>query len=100
MIIKQLSKMDFVNEFETSSERKTQFTFNALTALYDYLDEYRDLMSVTAYTFDMIGICCDFTEYDTIEEAAKEYSITPIELEDNTTVLHVLENGHVVVQNY
>lgn len=100
MIVKTLSQYDFINEFETSTERKNQFSYNALCSLYDYLDDYSDYCGSFTYKFDLIAICCDFTEYNTIEEAAKDYSITPIELEDKTTVLHVLENGHVVVQNY
>tara|TARA_R110002167_G_scaffold150431_2_gene344160 strand:- start:97 stop:396 length:300 start_codon:yes stop_codon:yes gene_type:complete len=99
MITKTLNKYDFINEFETSTERQNQFSYNALSSLYDYYDDMSHCLDMP-YDFDMIAICCDFTEYNTIEEAAEAYSISPIELEDKTTVLHVLENGHVVVQNY
>lgn len=99
MIVKTLTKWSFVQEFESSMTRGSQFSYNALSALYDYLDDYAESCA-DFYTFDLIAVCCDFTEYNTIEEAAKAYSISPIELEDNTIVLHVLENGHVVVQNY
>ena len=75
MIVKTLSQYDFINEFEISTERQKKVMY-------------------------LIDICCGFTEYNTIEEAAEAYSISPIELEDATMVLHVLENGHVVVQKY
>ena len=99
MIVKTLSQYDFINEFEISTERQNQFSHNALSSLYDYYEDYASCRG-EPFIFDLIAICCDFTEYNTIEEAAKDYSITPIELEYATTVLHVLGNGHVVVQNY
>tara|TARA_R110001632_G_scaffold17376_2_gene55122 strand:- start:513 stop:809 length:297 start_codon:yes stop_codon:yes gene_type:complete len=98
MITKTLNKYDFINEFETSTERKDQFSYNALSSLYDFIEGYCEDCSET-YEFDMIAICCEWTEYNTKEEAAKDYSVSPSELEDNTPVLEC-DNGHVMVMQY
>ena len=97
MIIKTISKWDFIQEFETSTERKSQFTYNALSALYDCIDD--TWCDSEPFVFDMIAICCEFMEYNTIKEAAEDYNITPDELKDNTLVIECA-NGHVVVQQY
>jgi hypothetical protein len=98
MITKTLNKYDFINEFETSAERKDQFSYNALSALYDFIDNYSEDCS-EPYEFDMIAICCEWMEYNTIEQAAKDYSVSSSELEDNTMVLEC-DNGHVMVLQY
>tara|TARA_R110000787_G_scaffold117517_5_gene228179 strand:- start:284 stop:595 length:312 start_codon:yes stop_codon:yes gene_type:complete len=99
MITKTLNKYDFINEFETSAERKDQFSYNALSALYDYIEGYYEDCG-EAYEFDMIAICCEWAEYNTIEQAAKDYSVSPNELKHNTYVLEC-DNGHVMVfQNF
>ena len=71
MIVKTLNKYDFINEFKTSKERDTQFSYDALCSLFDYYDDMSHCLDMP-YDFDMIAICCDFTEYNTIEEAAKD----------------------------
>ena len=97
MIIKTLKKYDFIKEFVTSKERWNQYSYDTLSALYAFIE---DSYEGEPYEFDLIEICSSFTEYNTVEEAAEAYSISPVELEDATVVLHVLENGHVVVKNY
>ena len=54
--------------------RKDQFSSNGLTALYNFLEEVHGENSGYEYVLDVISLCCDFTEYDTALEAAKNYS--------------------------
>ena len=54
--------------------RKDQFSWNGLTALYDYLEEAYDESSEYEYNLDVIGLCCEFTEYDNALDAASNYN--------------------------
>ena len=57
MIYVVLSKWDFVDEF-TKSERREQFSREALEVIYDH---YNDLDEDVG--FDIIDICCTWSEY-------------------------------------
>ena len=48
--------------------RSDQFSYNGLTALYNHLEEVFDEDSKYEYDLDVIGLCCDFTEFDTALE--------------------------------
>ena len=102
MMVKTLSKYDFINKFKHHTTHR--ISYSALSSLYDYYEDYAICIGEPferhKKVMYLIDICCGFTEYNTIEEAAEAYSISPIALEDATMVLHVLENGHVVVQKY
>ena len=54
--------------------RSNQFSSNGLKALYEYFEEVHGEDSGYEYVLDVISLCCDFTEYDTALEAAKNYS--------------------------
>ena len=75
--------------------RSTQFSYDGLSILYDYLEENFD----GKYELDVIELCCEFTE-DTIEEALSNYNLDSLdELRDNTLVLEVNDNT-IIYQNY
>jgi len=55
---------------------------------------------------DVIGICCDFTEYDSIEEFKNDYSYTIGEdiddiedIRDYTTVIPI-DDKSFIIQNF
>ncbi len=50
--------------------REEQFSYPALIALYGY---YTDLEKETGedIIYDVVAICCDWSEYDTVTEAAQ-----------------------------
>ena len=93
--------------------RKDQLSWEALEAIYNYITEIEEGTGEET-EFDPIAICCEWTEYDSALEAAKEYGeefedeeLTEEEreaealkyLQDNTTVLE-LDNGGVVIQQF
>ena len=53
--------------------RPDNFTNEALSILFDYFEEIEDSTGIES-EFDVIGICCDFSE-DTIENVIAAYSI-------------------------
>ena len=56
----------FVREFEAYG-RADQFSYEALEALFEYYDELED------FELDVIAICCDWTEYEDMQEAIEAF---------------------------
>ena len=97
MIISNVSTYDFHNAFNAMSP--DDFSYDALEALYTYLDDLSDDIG-EPLELDVIAICCDFVEYTTVAEALAAYSLESLEeLQDNTTVLE-LANGGLVIQQF
>ena len=71
-IVQTLSKSSFIDAFKQSS-RKDQFSYEALGAIFDYLEEYSDSTGEPV-EFDIVGICCDWSEAHW-SDIAREYSI-------------------------
>jgi hypothetical protein len=92
-MIQTLRLSDFTNAFR-HSDRADQFSFEALTILFDYFEE---IEGDTPIEFDMIGICCEWAE-DTPEEIAAAYDIDICVSAENT-MQNVLEylNDHTQV---
>ncbi len=51
--------------------RKDQFSYEGLGALFDLLEEINEGRT---YELDVIGLCCEFSEYEDHMELWKEYS--------------------------
>jgi len=63
----------FKETFATAPENyRDHFSNEGLEALYNYLIEYEESTG-EEMDFDMVGLCCDFTEYKDAIEAASEY---------------------------
>jgi hypothetical protein len=60
----------FCDDF--SEDRKNQFSYNGKKALFDYLEEYEGF-SGEEIELDTIALCCEYTEYETAIECAKNY---------------------------
>ena len=97
MIISNVSTYDFHNAF--NAMRPDDFSYDALEALYTYLDDLSDDIG-EPLELDVIAICCDFAEYTTVAEALAAYSLESLDdLYDNTLVLE-LANGGLVIQQF
>ena len=79
-IVQTLSKSSFMEEFKQSS-RKDQFSYDALGAIFDYLEEYSDSTGEPV-EFDMVAICCEWSEC-TWEDIVRDYDV---DLSDCETV--------------
>lgn len=113
---KTVSRFDFQDAFLKSETYKNSFSYEGLNALFDYFEEYeRDVNDGEEIDFDMVAICCEFSEYDSALEGANEYGFKlpdgnhnsdadneaiAIEwLRDRTQVIE-MENGGVIIQNF
>lgn len=86
---------DFYNAFVRMG-RQDQFSLEALDALLEYYEEYEDSTG-EQIELDVIAICCDWTEYNSLEELLETYSLASIEdIRDNHTVIE-MSNGHYLV---
>lgn len=98
MIKQTVNFSQFCDSF--SDTYKDNFSYEGKRALFDYLE---DLSEDTGedIELDTIAICCEYSEYDSIEEVQAQYpDIKDIEdLRDNTQVIEV-SNGHIIIQDY
>ena len=53
--------------------RPNSFSYEGITALFNYLEEY-EADTGEELELDVIGLCCDFTEYEDIAEYNEEYN--------------------------
>ena len=98
-----VTKHDFRDAFRDMN-RANQFTYEGLGALFDYLVELEEDLG-DEMELDVIAICCDFSEYNSLQECADEYGIEGNDeeifdkLRDNTQVIEV-EGGGIIIQAY
>jgi len=80
--------------------RQDQFSYEALRAIFEYLEDYEDGCD-NQMELDVIAICCEFTEYEDLEDLQTNYSdIESLEdLYNHTTVIE-LDNGGLVIVDY
>ena len=67
---KTITASDFQREFEAYG-RGDQFSYEGRQELFSYLEDMEDGCG-EELELDVIAICCDFSEYDTAQEAAEE----------------------------
>ena len=53
--------------------RPTNFSRSGLRALFDYFEEFEEDTG-QEWEFDGIALCCDFTEYDDLDEFKANYT--------------------------
>ena len=111
---KTISKGEFIDEFRNWDTYKENFSIGGLMALYDYLVEYEECIGGEV-ELDVVALCCEYSEYESANEAAKQYN-GAVEaskdfddedreaaalawLEDQTTVIPV-NGGGVIIQNF
>ena len=73
---KSISFYDFEQEF-TNMNRSDNFSYDGKKALFDYLEEYEEDTG-EEIELDIIALCCDYTEFENIDEFVKAYDDTYI----------------------
>ena len=98
----RVTEDNFRNTFLTS-DYKNNFSYNGLTALYDYFEELEADLG-ESIEFDLIAIACEYSEL-TIDELRDNYSVDKdidvIEyLQENTIVIEIENSDSVIIQDY
>ena len=98
MIVQPVDNASQFRDAFEAANRGDQFSYEALGALFDELDAIEG-----TYVLDVVAICCEYTEYSTVEREAGFYESWGLdsveELRDHTQVLE-LRDGGLVIQDF
>ena len=99
MIMQEITKSQFRDEF--NSIRPNNFSYQGLSVLYDWLVEYYE-EAEKGYKLDVIAICCEYSEYESLEEFNKDYGrdYKNIEQIDNLTTLIPIDSESFIIANF
>jgi hypothetical protein len=82
-------------------DRAENFSYAGLEALFEYLVSLEEDTG-EEMELDVIGICCDFSEYENIKEFQENYGDeyqTIEDIEDQTTVIPV-DGDRFIIQQF
>ena len=96
-----------INEYQfeqafVKAGRGEQFSREALKALFEYIEEYEDSTG-EEIELDVIGLCCEFTEYEDLEEFQSAYSDEYQTIEDieyHTIVIPIAGTDGFIIQDF
>ena len=93
MIKQTVNRQAFHDAF--NAMRPDNFTYAGLNALYDYFDDCQPDTEL-----DVIGICCDFCQYDTVEDACAAYDLKDREELEQYTVVIDCDDDSIIIANF
>lgn len=89
----------FVNRFDEMN-RGSQFSREARLAMFEYFEEL-DEQCETETELDVIGVCCEWAEYESLEEFRKDYGEEYQTMDDVRDATQVIEfDGGFVIQQF
>ena len=90
---------DFRKAFKDT--RPNQFSYDALTALYNYFEQLEDDIG-EELDLDIIAVCCDYCEYKDFQELKSNYlNIKTLdELKDRTEIIPIEGTEGFIVKNF
>ena len=97
-MFQHINEYDFIRAFE--QVRPDNFSRAGLFALYEYFEQLEKDIG-NPIELDVIAICCEYSEYESLEEFQEDYgddyqSID--EIEQVTTVITVDDDGFIILQ--
>ena len=97
---KTIDSAEFVNMF-TDYGRQDNFSYDGMMALFDFFTELEEETG-EEMEVDIIGICCDFTEYENIEEFQGDYGEDYEDINDveRSTIVIPIDNGRFIIQAF
>jgi len=86
-----------------NSNYKNNFSYEGRKALFDYLEKLEDDTG-EKIEFDPIALCCEYSEYENIQEFWNDYDKedypTIDKIEDNTTVIKIQDSNKFIIQSF
>ena len=76
--------------------REDQFSREALEAIFEYIENYEEETGENI-ELDVIAICCDFTEYESIQDAAERCGYDG-DMDDESAMREYIEEGHFLIE--
>ena len=89
-------------DFERAFKRfeRDNFSYDGLKALFEYLEEYEEGTGEEV-ELDVIALCCDYAEYDSLKEYNDDYGTKYSEIDaiqDDTTLIKIDDNSFIIQQ--
>ena len=98
-MIRTINEYDFIDAFKKMG-RIDNFSNSGLVALYEYLEMLEDDTGQTI-ELDVIALCCEYAEYDNLEEFQADYGEdyeTIGDIESDTTVIMIDDDSFIIQQ--
>ena len=94
----------FRDAFKQSDTYKNNFSYEGLHALFEYIEQVEEDIG-EEYEFDMVGICCDYTEYDSLEDFNADYSsddkvYTLDDIREETVVIEIPDTERFIIGEF
>lgn len=100
MMITSINKTEFIEAFSKwhGGDYKNNFSYEGLNALFDYLEEL-ELSTGEENELDIVGICCNYSEYENLAEIQEQYpDIETIEdLREFTEVIEIPNTEKLII---
>tara|TARA_R100001440_G_scaffold47239_1_gene66985 strand:+ start:667 stop:1011 length:345 start_codon:yes stop_codon:yes gene_type:complete len=102
-MIKTINEYDFIDAFRKMGrytegvQWKDNFSHDGLVALYEYLEMLEDDTGQTI-ELDVIALCCEYAEYDNLEEFQADYGEDYETVEDIQNATSVIMIDDYVVK--
>ena len=87
-----INMYDFERAFKNFE--RDNFSYDGLKALFEYLEEYEEGTGEEV-ELDVIALCCDYAEYDSLKEYNDDYGTKYSEIDaiQNDTTLIKIDGG-------
>ena len=83
--------------------REDNFSYEGLQALYNWIEQFED-DGGTETELDVVALCCEFTEYEDLEEFHGNYSADDYPdldtLRDHTQVIEIDNSDRFIIQDF
>jgi len=99
IMIRTINEYDFIDAFKKMG-RTDNFSNSGLVALYEYLEMLGEDIG-QPIELDVIALCCEYAEYDNLEEFQADYSEdyqTIRDIESDTTVIMIDDDSFIIQQ--
>jgi hypothetical protein len=96
-----INDWDFTDAFHKAGRGK-QFSYDGLKALFEYLEEYEEGTG-EEINLDVIALCCEYAEYDSLKEYNDAYDTKYSEIDliqDDTTLIKIEGSERFIIQQY
>ena len=96
-----INEYDFIDAFKSWDTYKNQFSYDGLKAMFEYLEEFEDGTGAEI-ELDVVAICCEFTEYESLKEYNEDYDKEYEEIEaiSDDTMLIKIDDERFIIQQY
>ena len=96
-----VTEYDFVRAFN-DTDRESNFSNAGITALFEFIEQLEEDTG-TETELDIISLCCEFTEYEDLEEFQSNYgkdSYPDIETISYSTIVIQVTQDSFIIQNF